>query len=86
MTHPVTIRPEAQRDIEEAAFWYEIQRPGLGDQFIFQVDSLLQRIEKRPLQYDGRLPGGTCPTRNSREVPCGPAEPVNNFETLTVNI
>jgi hypothetical protein len=35
MTHPVTIRPEAQRDIEEAAFWYEIQRPGLGNQFIF---------------------------------------------------
>jgi plasmid stabilization system protein ParE len=51
MTHPVTIRPEAQRDIEEAAFWYEGQRPGLGNQFIFQVDSLLQRIEERPLQF-----------------------------------
>ena len=51
MTHPVTIRPEGQRDIEEAAFWYEIQRPGLGDQFIFQIDSLLQRIEERPLQF-----------------------------------
>ena len=51
MTHPVTIRPEAQRDIEEAAFWYESQRSGLGDQFIFQIDSLLQRIKERPLQF-----------------------------------
>jgi plasmid stabilization system protein ParE len=31
VTVPVNVRAAAQRDIDEAARWYESQHPGLGD-------------------------------------------------------
>jgi hypothetical protein len=34
----------AQAEFEEAAGWYETQRDGLGDEFIAEVDRVLQRI------------------------------------------
>ena len=33
MSLPVNVRPAAQRDLEEAARWYEAQRPGLAPSF-----------------------------------------------------
>ena len=38
------IRPEAQADIEEAAFWYEDQRPALGELFTRELFELIHRI------------------------------------------
>lgn len=34
MTDNITIRPQALREIEEAWWWYEGQREGLGDDFV----------------------------------------------------
>jgi hypothetical protein len=34
----------AQTEFEEAAVWYESQRPGLGLEFIAEVDRVLVRI------------------------------------------
>lgn len=51
MRRPVVVRAEAQRDIEEAAFWYERQRPGLGDRFSHELDQLMERISENPLQF-----------------------------------
>lgn len=34
----------AQDEFEDAAIWYENQRPGLGLEFIAEVDRVLQRI------------------------------------------
>jgi plasmid stabilization system protein ParE len=51
MTAPFLIRPEAQADIEQAAFWYEDQRPGLGEIFTGELFELIHRIAKSPLQF-----------------------------------
>jgi plasmid stabilization system protein ParE len=51
MRRAVTVRPEAQRDIEGAAFWYERQRPGLGDRFSHELDQMLERIRENPFQF-----------------------------------
>ena len=44
-------RPEAQDDIEAAALWYEVQRTGLGERFVSEVDVLIDRIRSHPLQF-----------------------------------
>jgi plasmid stabilization system protein ParE len=51
MTASFRIRPEAQADIEEAAFWYEDQRPGLGERFTRELFELIHRIAESPLQF-----------------------------------
>ena len=45
------IRPEAQVDIEESAFWYEDQRLGLGELFSAELFELIHRIAEFPLQF-----------------------------------
>jgi hypothetical protein len=51
MTASFRIRPEAQADIEEAAFWYEDQRPGLGENFTHELFELVLRIAESPLHF-----------------------------------
>ncbi|HEX4498823.1 MAG TPA: type II toxin-antitoxin system RelE/ParE family toxin [Thermoanaerobaculia bacterium] len=51
MIAPSLIRPEAQADIEEAAFWYEDQRLGLGERFTGELFELIRRISEAPLQF-----------------------------------
>ncbi len=45
------VRPEAERDLLEAASWYEDERPGLGEQFLAEVDTLLSRVAEHPSQF-----------------------------------
>jgi plasmid stabilization system protein ParE len=47
----IVLRPEARADLDEASNWYEAQRPGLGDEFLQQVDAAFRRIEARPTQF-----------------------------------
>ncbi len=47
----IVLRPEARADLEEASSWYETQRPGLGHEFLQQVDVAFRRIETRPTQF-----------------------------------
>lgn len=44
MSLPVRFRMEAERDLENAAAWYEEQRPGLGHAFLDEVSRSLRRI------------------------------------------
>lgn len=37
----------AQLEFEDAASWYEQERPGLGEEFIDEVDRVLIRIETK---------------------------------------
>jgi len=48
---PLTIRPEAERDLEEAAAWYEQQRGGLGCEFLDRVQEALRAIAEQPRLY-----------------------------------
>ena len=47
----VYLRPEAWGDINDAADWYERQRPGLGSEFLDEVLIAFSRIEETPLFY-----------------------------------
>ena len=47
----ITIRPDAEADIENAAFWYEKQRPGLGNDFLDEVQSTLKILTENPCLY-----------------------------------
>lgn len=49
---PVYIEPSAFSDIEEASAWYDSQRPGLGTEFILQLDRLLEKAASNPEAYE----------------------------------
>jgi hypothetical protein len=46
----VSIRPDAEADLEQARIWYENQRPGLGDEFLASIAEALSRWEEAPQQ------------------------------------
>ena len=50
-TRSLIIRPDAQRDVREAAHWYEARRPGLGKRFSAQLGRLMNRVADSPLQF-----------------------------------
>jgi len=47
----VRLRDEADRDLTDAASWYEQQRVGLGHEFLDDVQSLVDRIGEEPLNF-----------------------------------
>lgn len=48
MTAEVRLRPEAEQDVAEAALWYEANEPGLGAQFVDQVQATIDTIADQP--------------------------------------
>ena len=48
MTVEVRLRPEAEQDVAEAALWYEANEPGLGGQFVDQVQATIHTIAGQP--------------------------------------
>ena len=44
-------RPAAAADVEEAYQWYELQRSGLGEEFLLAVGAIAEAILARPEQY-----------------------------------
>ena len=51
MNYKAHIRPVAETDIEEAANWYEMQRKGLGDEFLREVLDEIKTISDNPYMY-----------------------------------
>jgi plasmid stabilization system protein ParE len=51
MSLPVVLRPEARAEFDDAFDWYEQQRPGLGVDFVTQVQEAFDRISAAPEQY-----------------------------------
>lgn len=45
------LRVAAVEDVAVARAWYESERPGLGDDFLVEVDAALERIVESPLRY-----------------------------------
>jgi plasmid stabilization system protein ParE len=56
MNRAFRTEPEASAELEEAAVWYNNQRPGLGAQFLEAVDAALDRIGRWP-HAAPRVPG-----------------------------
>jgi toxin ParE1/3/4 len=51
MKYSLTIRKEAGLDINSAFEYYEIQRLGLGHDFLLCVEEALSKIERNPAYY-----------------------------------
>ena len=51
MTRGVRVRPQAEREVEAAFAWYEEQRPGLGREFLRELDVVYERLTKFPRIY-----------------------------------
>ena len=48
MSADVIVRPPAEADVRQAAFWYESKREGLGAEFALELDALYERITQDP--------------------------------------
>ena len=45
------------REVGEAQEWYDLQSPGLGEEFIAAIELQLQRLKQAPLLYAEVIPG-----------------------------
>jgi plasmid stabilization system protein ParE len=48
---PIAISPAAAQDLDDAYFWYERQKRGLGSRFLASVNVTLQLIQRTPAGY-----------------------------------
>ena len=48
MTRPIRFDPAAQRELSEAAEFYDTEDPGLGDAFLDAVDRAFKQIRAFP--------------------------------------
>src|ERR1043166_1280002 len=51
MNRRTFVRPEAQMNIREAAFWYEQRETGLGHRFMGDIRQSLNSIAKMPFRF-----------------------------------
>lgn len=47
----VELHADARTELRSAALWYEERREGLGDEFVTEVSSALDRIRQAPESY-----------------------------------
>ena len=48
MTRSVQLLPEAEREVEQAFWWYERQRTGLGFEFLLAFDATVGSLRRLP--------------------------------------
>ena len=53
MTLQLIVRPEAEAEMSEALDWYEERLPGLGSDFLLNVDATLN-AKRSPKRWRGR--------------------------------
>ena len=51
MSYSILIKPEAERDLQNAYLFYEEQRVGLGVEFLFATEVEMNRIQRNPLLF-----------------------------------
>lgn len=51
MSYSVTVRREAELDIQNAFYYYEGQRQGLGHDLLLCIEEALSKIARHPLSY-----------------------------------
>lgn len=51
MSRRFIVRPLAEADLDDAAGWYDNERPGLAARFLSDVDRTFARVRERPLQF-----------------------------------
>lgn len=48
---PIALGPRVEREVQEAAQWYENQSQGLGAVFLEVIERTLRAIEENPLRF-----------------------------------
>ncbi len=48
MSLPVTLRPQVEAELLDAADWYDAQRVGLGEQLLICVEAAIARVARSP--------------------------------------
>jgi hypothetical protein len=51
MAYKIEIRPLAKVEIWDAFDWYELQRMGLGDEFLEELETFYTRLLRNPTSY-----------------------------------
>ncbi len=51
MSLPIRFLPQARVEYDEAADWYDRQRPGLGVDFVAKIREVLSRIAANPRRH-----------------------------------
>ena len=51
MTLPITFHRAARAELIDAADWYQSKRPGLGDEFIVEIERCVTLIAAQPQLY-----------------------------------
>lgn len=60
MTVKVVFRPVARAEFDGATLWYEDRRPGLGAQFVSEIDYAVDLASKSPDRYPFKLKDIRC--------------------------
>lgn len=47
----LSLRPQSYTDLEESFQWYSIQKNNLGQDFLKQIESCVERIKSNPYSY-----------------------------------
>lgn len=50
-SYGIIVRPEAEADILDAAFWYEQQQPSLGHELIVEIESAIAQAAENPFRF-----------------------------------
>jgi plasmid stabilization system protein ParE len=53
--HRTILSSRAQKEITEAWNWYEDRQPGLGDRFLKELRTRIEKIEQTPERYPTRF-------------------------------
>ena len=51
MTLRIVFRQAAKSEFEDAAAWYDERRPGLGEEFIFEIEEAVTKAAAAPQRY-----------------------------------
>ena len=80
MTRAFRPEPEASAELEDAAVWYDSQRPGLGLEFVQSVDACLAHIVP-----SGRKSGSASLAYRMMSPPAGSLWTVSPITSRTSN-
>lgn len=51
MKYPIEYHPEVENDLRDALDYYNLQREGLGDEFLLAVEATINYIQRQPLHF-----------------------------------
>lgn len=50
------LKPEAEKDVLQAALWYDSRQKGLGERFVDDAEELFTYIERNPSLFPEKYP------------------------------